>query len=392
MEYNKHAAELIHEGCLKHEKDQIELGKTFCGMNCPTYDEEGIERVVDILDQLMTSIGIEVNRVYDPGYGTHIIGRIRPENPTGRVIISAHIDTAFNKGDVEKHPYHVEGNRAYGLGVGDCKGGLILSLYAIKILKENGLLPNKEFTILFTCDEETGSFSGRKIYEKEAPGAEAAFVMERGRSDIGAGPITARPGMTEAKIETFGISSHGGRAYHLGASAVEEMAYKIIEMRNKNDYENKVFYSVGPVKSESHINRVPDYCVAELCTMLPTMETKESVERFLKGLEEKTYVPGCSTKVTMRFLYPPMDWSEKNSRLADRYVSAAHQAGCELKEGRLKLGTGDASFLTYYGVPTIDGLGPVAENSHQYDEYLLLDTIVPRTEALALTLMGLDEE
>ena len=44
----------------------------------------------------------------------------------------------FKKGDTAENPPHIEGDRFYGLGSADCKGGLLVSIYGVKILQENG--------------------------------------------------------------------------------------------------------------------------------------------------------------------------------------------------------------------------------------------------------------
>ena len=104
----------------------------------------------------------------EPGLGTHLVARVRPEQRRGKVLLAAHLDTVFGPGFAEKHPFHIEGEWAHGLGAGDCKSGVLISLFGALILKKAGLLPPWELTYLFTCDEETGSRSGRKVYAREA--------------------------------------------------------------------------------------------------------------------------------------------------------------------------------------------------------------------------------
>ncbi|MCB0009943.1 MAG: M20/M25/M40 family metallo-hydrolase, partial [Anaerolineales bacterium] len=50
-------------------------------------------------------------------------------------------------------------------------------------------------------------------------------------------------------------------------------------------------------------------------------------------------------------------------------------------------GAADAAFAAEAGVPALDGLGPIGGLDHSPDEYILLDSIVPRTAMLARLLM-----
>lgn len=133
---------------------------------------------------MLSELGARTERVTEPGLGTHLVARVRPEQPRGKVLLAAHLDTVFGPGFAEKHPFHIEGEWAHGLGAGDCKSGVLISLFGALILKKAGLLPPWELTYLFTCDEETGSRSGRKVYAREAQDAALAPGV-RGRPGAG---------------------------------------------------------------------------------------------------------------------------------------------------------------------------------------------------------------
>ena len=169
------------DGAEKYFNNQIELLEKFSGIDCGTWNIEGNKKVTELICAILEDMGADIKLYYDETVGNHIVASIKPENATGTVILNAHTDTVFGEGFTEKHPFRIEGNYAYGLGIGDCKAGIAVSLYSVKILKDAGLLPNKEIKFIFNCDEEIGTESGSKIYEKEAKGAEFAFVFEGGR-------------------------------------------------------------------------------------------------------------------------------------------------------------------------------------------------------------------
>lgn len=388
MEYTKELIEQIKAAAALYERRELELLKTFSGINCNTGNVAGSRIVTDLIKDVFSEMDVHLEEIFAPDLGFHLVATITPDAPTGHYIISAHTDTAFDDGDVELHPYHEEGNLAYGLGIGDCKGGLVVSLFAVKLLQDLCLLPNKKLTFIFNCDEETGSFSGRDLYAKYCPGADGAFVFERGRGD--GSPVTSRRGVTEAKVECFGQSNHASR-YHLASSALEELCYKIIDMKNHNDYEHGVFYSVGPAQSNtSHINKVPDYAYCELCTVISNDEEKQQVETFLKSLETYNHIEGCTTKVTLRFLYPPMPWTQANHNLAEVYDRAAKALGYNYTEQSCD-SVGDCSQFAAMGIPSIDALGPMSVGSHTYAENLEIDSVKKRTEIFALMLAGMKE-
>lgn len=90
----------------------------------------------------------------------------------------------------------------YGLGLVDCKGGFVVSAHAVMLMQEEGLLPNKEIVMLCTCDEEIMSPTSYPLFEKEAAGADMAFVFEPSREDNGA--LASRKGVFLIDIKVTG--------------------------------------------------------------------------------------------------------------------------------------------------------------------------------------------
>lgn len=58
-------------------------------------------------------------------------------------------------------------------------------------------------------------------------------------------------------------------------------------------------------------------------------------------------------------------------------------------EGEFTGGCADSGFTASLGVPTLCGLGPVGGKVHTDAEFLVLDTLVPRTQALVATILAL---
>ena len=124
----------------------------------------------------------------------------------------AHLDTVFPVGSAAQHPFRIDGDWAWGLGVGDCKSGVLISLFGALILKKAGLLPPWELTYLFNCDEEIGSGSGRKLFAREAERLQVAYTNCFAHLETPAEDVTI-------PVETFG-------------DAVDMVEYKFIYKEN----------------------------------------------------------------------------------------------------------------------------------------------------------------
>jgi glutamate carboxypeptidase len=84
--------------------------------------------------------------------------------------------------------------------------------------------------------------------------------------------------------------------------------------------------------------------------------------------------------------HPPMEKTEASARLVALAVQIAGELGFDLRDAATG-GASDANTTAALGIPTLDGLGPVGGDDHSVDEWLDLDSVVPRTALLA-TLMS----
>ena len=280
--------EAAKNGAEKYFPVQMDYLKRFSSIDCGTGNEKGNSEIVSILKELLLSMGADVGIHYEKGLGSHITARITPENPAGKIVLNAHIDTVFGEGFTQNHPFHIDGDWAYGLGIADCKSGVVISIFAVKAMQEAGLLPNMEIEFIFNCDEEIGTASGSRLYAKEASDADYAFVFEGAEKENGkTGFVTARRGVILGTIDIEGKEAHAGIAYLEGRSAILEMAHKIIEFYSFNDYEKGIYYNIAPVSGGRPNGIVAGSAHAEFCVAgIPMNSDFADIEKKLKSLED----------------------------------------------------------------------------------------------------------
>ena len=352
-------ARIVRAGAEEMLPRQLALLEQICAIDSGTGNEAGNAAVTGL-----SELGARTERVTEPGLGTHLVARVRPEQPRGKVLLAAHLDTVFGPGFAEKHPFHIEGEWAHGLGAGDCKSGVLISLFGALILKKAGLLPPGELTYLFTCDEETGSRSGRKVYAREAQDAALALVFEGGRERDGRPRfVTSRRGVILGTVDVAGREAHAGKAYLEGRSAVLELAHQIIRLYSFNDYEKGIYYNVAPISGGRPNGVVAGEARGEFC------------------------VAGIPENADFRTLFPAMERNAANHSAYLRAAEAAELLGWEPEEIADPTAT-DGAYLSTYGVPTVDALSAIAEQIHTTEERVRIPSIRDRT-ALCAAMLGL---
>ena len=226
----------------------------------PTYDPAAVNRMMDIAARDLVVAGARVERVAGRmGFGDCVRASFphadaeRPRHPGDGP--PRHRASGRHAG--EDLPFRREGNRAWGPGICDMKGGNYLALEAIRQLARAGIATHLPVTVLLTSDEEVGSPSTRDLIEAEASRHNYVLVPEPARAD--GGVVTGRYAIARFNLEATGRPSHAGARLAEGRSAIREMARKLIEIEDMTTED--CTFSVGVIRGGQWVN-----CVTTTCT------------------------------------------------------------------------------------------------------------------------------
>ena len=104
---------------------------------------------------------------------------------------------------------------------------------------------------------------------------------------------------------------------------------------------------------------------------------------------DRSFVPGTRAELTVKGEFLPLTQSPAARRLFGLYVDAAAASGFQTA-GEFTGGCADSGFTAAMGTPTICAVGPVGGNAHSPEEFLRIDSLVPRAQACARAIMRLD--
>lgn len=375
-------------------------------------DPEGTDRAAKFVAAKLQELGAKIEyRTNDRA--THLIARIAGKG-TFRLLMIAHIDTVFKKGEAARRPFRLdENNIAYGPGVGDDKATVIQTIYAMKAFKELGFDSFGEVILYYNGEEEGGSPTAEKIVAELAPQADVAILMDTARP--GWGIVTQRKGSGNYDIQVKGTSGHAGNAPHSSASAIMELGNQISRLYqlasplpdNPHEYTREALMEKGIVDhgqfippncinvgvigtTNERINVIPGDAFATLNVRCYTVAEQERLDRSIKDLANQTVVPGTQVTVSGRIHTGPMEKTPQVQKLVDVYKEIVRREyGAEVIEwvaGGLTDGNRTAKYI-----PTIDALGVENYEEHTDHESVDLNTAVPRTVALVLLVMEITE-
>lgn len=344
----------------------------------PTYGAESVGRLARMIGAELDMLGAEVTHVPSPrGYGESIVARLRHGNAgSPGVLLVGHLDTVHPAGTLGHFPCRRDGNRCYGPGILDMKGGIYLALEVLRAFQRLALATPLPVTVLLNGDEEVGSPGTRSLVEAEAVRNKYVLVLEPARRD--GGVVTGRHAVSRFNVETIGRPSHSSLNLQEGTSAIREMAHQIIAIEKMTD-ENASF-SVGVVHGGQWVNCVAGSCTAEvLCTTKTDAALTEAANRML-ALE--AVQPGAGVKVTRGAIRPPWKPDPASQQLYSLARDIARRIGFDLPQ-QTSAGGSDANFTGALGVPTLDGLGAKGDGAHTLTEHILVDGLAERARLMA---------
>ena len=345
----------------------------------PSDDAEAVNRMVDRVESQMRPLTSRIERTPGrDGYGDILAVRSEWGGDEPGILVLSHLDTVHPIGTIDDIlPVRREGDRVYGPGIYDMKGGAHLAWYAFRHLVRSGRETPLPITFLFVPEEEVGSPTSRAAIEAAARANRYVLVTEPARD--GGRIVTARKGLAMFEMKVTGRPSHAGGRHQDGRSAIKEMARQILRLEDMTDYARGVTVSVGTVSGGTQTNVVPAECRATIDLRVPSPEAAEEMCATVLGLAP--FGPDVEVEVTGGMNRPPYEKDASIEALLDHARALAADIGFELRDVKAG-GVSDGNFTAALGVPTLDGLGVDGHGAHSYEEHLLVSSLDPRTRLM----------
>ena len=294
------------------------------------------------------------------------------------ILVLGHLDTVYALGTLEKMPFRLSRGRAFGPGVLDMKGGLVIALFAADALVRAGAPPRRPIVFLWTSDEEIGSGTSRAVIEREASRSAAVLVLEPA-SGLDGRLKTRRKGVGCAELIITGRAAHAGMNPEDGVNAVHEMALQIARIARIHELGRGVTVSPTVAAGGTRSNVIPAEARLVLDLRASRAADMRAVECKLRAL--RPILPGAGLQLRGGFSRPPLE-RRASAALFAHAGQIAKAMGFSLGE-TASGGGSDGNFSAALGVPTLDGLGAVGEGAHSPGENVIVEALPERAALLA---------
>ena len=376
----------------------LELLKQMVLINSWTQNPAGVEELSRFTAEVFGELGFKAEFVlsHNPAWGRHLV-LTRQGKGNNAIAMISHLDTVYPPEEERRNNFNwtVEGDRIYGPGTNDIKGGTMMMWFILVGLRDlqPDVFENVTWTLFLNSSEEEYSPDfGQVCRERFAPNTLAALVFEsEGRLGEQGLVVTSRKGRGTWRVTASGRGSHAGAKHSHGANAVIQIAQTVQRISALTDYKRDLTVNVAKINGGTVINRVPHEAMAEgeFRSFDPVVfeETKQTILGLTGRGEVQSPVDRftCELKSEIMTVSRPWPQNEGSDRLCQIWEAAGAELGMLVGQER-RGGLSDGNQI-WDVVPTLDGLGPWGDNSHcsersadgsKMPEYIEVPLIVPK--------------
>ncbi len=356
-----------------------ELGE-LCAIDTYTYHKAGLDELARLLAARMRGLGMDTTIIENEAWGNDLLGVMRGEGQ-GNVVLLGHMDTVYPVGIAAERPLRLENNILYGPGVCDMKGCILAAIYALEALLVQGYRDFGEIRFLCVSDEEITNRHCKETMQLVSQHCHGALVLEAARAngDI----VSARKGNAWYTLTAHGRSAHAGVEPEKGRNAITEIAHQTLQFQSLNGWREGVTINPGVIAGGTMPNVVPELAQVQFDLRFLHPQDRIDTEEQWHKLMQQQRIAEVELRLRMEPDYKePMVATAESMRLVRHAQAIAGLLGFSMGHV-LTGGASDGSYTSGYGVPTIDGLGPIGGRDHSPDEYVLAESVAPRTALLA---------
>lgn len=375
----------------KEKPALLDTLKELVSIESGSRDLDGLEKISDLIAAKFKALGGEVELI-DPSAEAYRmedtpekIGRVVRATFKGsgkkKIMLIAHMDTVYTVGMLNKQPFRVEGDKAYGLGISDDKQGVAVITHTVAMLQALKFKEYGTLTVLINGDEEISSPGSRALLTRLGGEHDAVLSFE-GASVKDDKLSLATAGIASVTLNVTGKASHAGSAPELGVNALYELSHQILQMRDLSDPATGLKMNWTISKSGSNRNVIPAAATAGADVRVLKVADYDRIEQQVNERVKKQLIPEAKVDLKFERRRPPLEATDASRALAKHAQQIyTGELGRPLGADDKAAGGGtDAAFASLKTkAPVIERFGLQGFGAHSADaEYVLVDSIEPR--------------
>lgn len=364
--------------------EYVSVWEDVCNIESPTSYKEGVDEVCRYFIKMAQERGWDIELAKQKTAGDAACITMNPDSREAPVCFSGHMDTVHPIGLFGSPAVRMSGDKIYGPGVIDCKGGIVAAFLAMDALSQVEF-KTRPVKLILQSDEETSSkTSDKKTVEfmcEKAKHAVAFFNTEGCAESEKWTVALSRKGILRYRFHIKGIASHSSTC-DKGANAICEAAHKILELEKMKNPAG-LTCNCGVIEGGTVANTVAATCSFLADIRFATEEEMKQAIETVTRIAENTNIEGCTCVLEKISERPPMEKSDRNFAFFEKLNGFYKQCGLDLLKYKAGKGGSDAAYITQIGVPCVDNIGVLGDFTHSVEEYAVISSLAESAKYMA---------
>jgi len=292
------------------------------------------------------------------------------------VLLLSHLDCAPPLGGYMD--YRAEGNRLYGTGIAESKGGLAVALAALKALRFARTVRRIRCSVLLTTDDTVNGTVGRSIVAQLTERARYVIGLKAG--DDEGGVVVSRSGRATYRLETI----YPRKRAVTEAEALSHLFRRTTALEELSNPEAGLRVAIRRIEFDAPFDRTPEKAEATVTVRFNDVADGQRVEERIREIARKRSAKGIRLQVSGRIRRPAMAHSDASEAFFHRVAATAQRLNQSIHAVH-RWHSSDICFVAG-SVPAIDGMGPVGSQERTQGEHIIRSSLVDRATLLAMVI------
>ena len=358
-----------------HSTTHEKLLEHFVNVNSSVTNLEDVNKLGIMLSKRLEHLGFKVrpHHEFDVGNMLYFTNHESEEND---VLLLSHLDTWYTNQDFT--PFYSVGNKLYGSGIAESKGGLVTMLSALQALRFSRKLKKIKCGILLVSDDSLGGRFSKQLVHDTAKISKFIIELKWGLENNGI--ATSCSGVTRYHIDL----THVRRPNETIKDVIPDMCKKIISWKKISEQHDDARITVSEFQAKTSFGRAPEYGRLSLESRYMTQAQGKRFDSELRRIAKKKDKSKLDIHISKQVTRDSLEKTDNISQFYELIEKLANQADIKINS-RHRYATSSLCNVLQ-DIPMIGSMGPVGADYRTPNEHILKDSLIDRGVLLALVL------
>lgn len=358
-----------------HQINNETLLEQIVNVNSSVHNIEEVNKLGKIISKRLEHLGFKVNESQEFDVG-NMLYFTNHESNSNDILLLSHLDTWYENRDFT--PFYRVGNKLYGSGIAESKGGFIVMLSALQALRYSRKLKKIKIGILLISDDSHGGRYSKKLVHNISNNSNYIVDLKWGTAN--GGIATSCSGITRYHIDMI----HVRRPDETIKEVIPDMCRKVIAFKKISYNYPDARITIPDFSANTSFGRSPEYGKLSLESRYTNIDQGKKFDSEIRKIAKTKSTSKLDIHVAKQVTRDPVQKTQNIEKFFEVIQKIAKQG--EIKISEFHRYASSSLNDVNNNKPMLGSMGPVGADYRTPNEHILRDSLVERGILLALTI------